>query len=432
MIRNSLTKLDQKLFTDPIEIDAQNCSQKPLPACSAPIEIKIPKIRRRSNVDAASLLFGAATSLERLSKSLPQIAGWISFTGACLVVIVQDSHDSQGMIDMQNFATSLDVCLILVPNPIPKAGVKGTKGHAQRHFAISQALYDNKTPLHKWFVVIDDDTFFPSLQALIDALKPYDPSQPWYIGALSEDWIGMQQYGYMAYGGAGMILSAPLIDILHTNYDLCTTDGEEGDVMYRDCIYKVTSPPVHLTRLDGLHQLDFYGDVAGWYEGGFDPILSLHHYGGSGWHDFPVEYAHRVTQVSGPAAFLQRYQFRDNVVLTNAYSIAQYPGGLQDIDLDRVEATFMHEEHNFDWSLGALRPPLEEGREKLSWRLEYAVRTKCRTVRQFYIKRRPGMIEDGEEGESDPGEVSSVFELVWSRERSWWPFTGNRECGRGV
>ncbi|KAF2215898.1 glycosyltransferase family 31 protein [Cercospora zeae-maydis SCOH1-5] len=211
----------------------------------------------------------------------------------------------------------------------------------------------------------------------------------------------------MAYGGGGIFFSGPLLDVLHENYDACIKNGYGGDELYKYCIYTHTSPPVQLTLLPGLHQLDFHMDASGWYEAIQRPLLSLHHY--NTWHLYPVEYGHLVADVCGADCFLQRYQFSDDVVLTNGYSVVKYPAGTDHLDLARVEGTFNHDEDQFLFSLGALRPKLSAA-EKISWRLEHAQKTSSGAVRQFYIRRKCHNVTDHERLKA---EVESVLELQW-------------------
>ena len=401
----SIVHLEQRLLTgfQDVALD-QLCEEQPV--IQAEIEdcitIDYPVFKPPHDIGTSALLLGASTTLERLNDSLPQMARWLANKTTSLVVIIKDSGDFPNFEAVQEKADALGIDATLLPNLDPSEEDR----HAQRHFNVLHALYINQTPANKWFGIIDDDTFFPSLPALLDALRPYDPNMPYYIGALSEDWHGVAHFGYMAYGGAGMFLSRPLLETLHANFDACKTAGYEGDILYRDCIYSVTSPPVQLTQLPGLHQLDFFGDVSGWYEAGIKPVLSLHHY--NGWHNYPVQYGHLITDICGTSCFLQRYRFADDVVLTNGYSLVKYPRGLQNIDFNRVEGTFLHEKGQFDFSLGSFRPALGE-KDKVSWRLEYAVKDDG-MARQFYVRRA----ERDEKGKLvDREGRDSVIEVEW-------------------
>lgn len=398
----------------PQEINlASECSDDPLPPCEDTVTIEYASFRPSHQADTYALLVGASTTLERLNASIPQMARWLANSTSSLIVIIQDSDDYPNLEAVQEKAEAAGIDATLLPNTEP---VDGGDRHAQRHFDILHALYTHRSARNKWFAVIDDHTFITSIPALLSALeRQYDPTKPYYVGALSEDWHGISRlFGYMAYGGAGMFLSLPLLETLNTNFDACKTAGYEGDKMIADCIYSVTSPPIQLSQLPGLHQLDFFGDVSGWYEAGIKPILSLHHY--NGWHHYPVEYGHLIADLCGVDCLLQRYRFADDMVFTNGYSIVQYPRGLQTVDLNRVEGTFMHEKGQFDFSLGALRPALAE-KDKVSWRLEYAISEDDGTFRQYYVKRRP----EGKDGKSKQGGkeaeavVDSVIQVDWAR-----------------
>jgi hypothetical protein len=368
------------------------------------------------NVDHSTLLLGASTSLGRFEQAIPQLAQWLAGTNASLVVNVADSNGNSGNITrVQELTRTAGIDVTLLPNADrPKPEDKSEERHGQRHFSVVKQLQLQRKAHHKWFGIIDDDTFFPSLSAVVAALQEYDSEQAYYIGGLSEDWHAVTGiYGYMAYGGAGMFLSAPVLDTLMEHFDECLTNLE-GDMIYRDCVYRHTYPPVQLTVLSGLHQMDFRGDASGWYEAGTDSLLSLHHWNSRWWYLYPVHHGHLVSKVCGEDCFLQRHRFADDVVLTNGYSVAQYPGGLDKVELARVEATFMHDENDaeqWDFSVGRLRPRLKAD-EKISWRLEYAVEEQDGTVRQFYIHRAGDEVFDSERMKQH---VVGVLEVEWEK-----------------
>ena len=359
-------------------------------------------------IDASRLLIGASTSLHRLEKVIPQMARWLANTKAALVVNIRDHGDSAEMERVQMLAEAAGIDAVLLHEDVGSAG--NGADHAQQNFAIVKCLHRRRELHHKWFAVVDEDTFFPSLSAVLRALQAYDPLKPWYIGSISEDWSQVAgKHGYMAYGGAGIFFSGPLLDVLEENFDACIKNGYGGDELSKFCIYTHTSPPVELTLLPGLHQLDLHVDASGWYEAIRRPLLSLHHY--NSWHLYPVEYGHLVADICGADCFLQRYQFPGSVVLTNGYSVVLYPGGTDRIDLARVAGTFEHNEDQVLYSLGAVRPKLSI-KEKISWRLEYAQKTPSGNVRQFYVRRKGHNMTDHDRLKTD---VESVLELEWKR-----------------
>lgn len=409
--KGTTVHLDERLFDDAfVDLDLDNHSCTIPPSSKDPIVIQMPKKTVTTNDDQAMLLFGASTTLERLEASIPQMRRWLGGSPASLLVVIEDSNNEMDLKAAETrIAAEADMNIEIFPRLDDS-----DENHGQRHFRLVQAMQQHRQPHHRWFVSIDDDTFFPSLPNLLAALRPYDPSESWYIGALSEDFGNIKGFfGYMAYGGAGIIMSSPLLETLDANFDSCNSPfALGGDILYRDCVFLHTSPAVSLTLLPGLHQLDLHGDGSGWYEGGIRPLLSLHHFGGTKgkWHRYPVQYGHLVVDVAGDHGFLQRYVFADDVVLTNGFSVVNYPKGLSSIDLNLVEATFKPMGRGiFDYSLGTLRPALP-AEEKESWRLEYALRQDDGRVRQFYVKRKG----HGDYGQRLNSEVESVLELEWS------------------
>ncbi|KAK6000698.1 hypothetical protein QM012_003423 [Aureobasidium pullulans] len=373
-------------------------------ACQQGQILHVPFDHSNPQVNTGVLMLGVATFMERIKQSLPEMARWLANTDTKLLVILRDKSpktwDLQAVMDM---AERLGIDVTLVSDP-------SMTGEAESNFGLATYLHKSLSDDTRWIGIIDDDTFFPSLPRLLASLAPYDPSLPWYIGGLSERRLSTSREGFKAWGGAGIFFSRPLLTTLAENSQECLSMAKKwGDALWRDCVFKVTTPTVHLTRLAGLNQLDMFGNMAGWYESDPYPMLSIHHW--KSWHQFPVPLAHLVTDVAGVDSFLQRYSYIDNVVFTNGYSIVQYPDGLPDMNL--VEGT-MHPYPGakmpgaggeFKDSLGRLRPALEEGRQKISWTFATAVTADNGCVRQFYVKGASA-------GQND---VDSVIEVDWCR-----------------
>lgn len=148
-------------------------------------------------------------------------------------------------------------------------------------------------PQADWYVLGDDDTFFIP-EALELALSKYDASQPWYIGAPSESgkqnwdlgiWLLSNggQVGEFAFGGAGIIISQGLMQILIPTFEECLHNHDGmigGDQRIGACV-KVLSPGTELTRFMGMHQIDTVhhdSDFLALLEAHpVEPLLSLHH-----------------------------------------------------------------------------------------------------------------------------------------------------------
>jgi hypothetical protein len=382
--RLPLTKVDEPLFPQSQMIDLTTCSTLENLPCD-PLVLDIPK--PAVGGDASHVLFGLYTTFAKFQDAIPQLEQWAAGNGIHLVVIVADSDKiSSGDIKKtQDALRAKGIAATLVPPSNPSLD------EAQLHLSIVEELYNAKTDSTQWMALIDEDTFFPFLPALISRLSTYDPALPHYIGALSEDWNAVRLFGYMAYGGAGVFLSAPLVSQIHGVYTQCLGgDHTERDVILRDCIYKHTTTKLSVEH--ELHQLDLESDVSGFFESGQRP-LSLHHC--KSWYKLAIEKMHAVSGICGEC-FLQRWMFGDGALLNNGYSVVKYREGL-DVDLDRMEGTWAHPNAEYDFSLGPLRQALGEG-EKSSWKLlDSGIRGDGK-VWQTYVRR---------------AREDSVLELIW-------------------
>lgn len=411
--RERLIQLPQELLSDPeaagsaFDVDAavKEGGKSLFPPCDEALTVEVPDFSSHADANTSSLMLGVATTLKRIEDSLPTFSRWLSNSGTPLLVLLVDQTDLEDkrkeVERTKSLAMQLNIEIILEPyHHVFEHDSEGLK-----NFGLATALDKHRRPETQWFGIIDDDTFFLSLQRMVEALAPYDPEKQWYIGALTEGHTRVSEEGFKAWGGAGFFISPPLMRTLAENAVQCIPlDKFFGDILWRDCIIEVTSPTVPLTEMRGLNQMDLWKDISGWYEAGFNPILTVHHW--KSWHFFPIAVSHIVTDVAGPDALLQRYQFGNSTVLTNGYSVVEYPAGLPDLNL--VELTMTEdvnvkrppERLEFHHSMGRTRPALEPGKEKVSWRFKHAVKTADDTVRQFYVK---------EESNSD----ISVIEIDW-------------------
>ena len=125
-----------------------------------------------------------------------------------------------------------------------------------------------------------------------------------------------------------------------------------------------------------LQPMYLFGNPAGFYEAG-RRILSLHHW--KSWHNVDIMAQGLVKFVCGDLCPLKRWRFRNRTVMTNGFSVVTYMGDTEP-DLNKMEMTFVteagREERNRSstWeelghSLAPVRPELQEGKEKVSYRL---------------------------------------------------------------
>ena len=96
--------------------------------------------------------------------------------------------------------------------------------YEERYFAslLSSAVANAITDDVKWFILMDDDTFW-NVPNLLQVLNGKDGTDQLYIGEYSDERGHLDEHGKFGFGGAGVVLSAPLVRNLR--YALhCTVD----------------------------------------------------------------------------------------------------------------------------------------------------------------------------------------------------------------
>ena len=362
------------------------------------LTLDVPAPRRTYDSSSAkNIMFGIQTTMKRLEDSLPHFSRWLAHSGARLFVILIEKEgvpvDPERLKDVEGQLLSKGCAVTLVP-------AKEKMSFPQRYFSLVHLLYENRAPETEWISLLDDDTFFPSMPLLLEMLEKHDPKEEHYLGALSEDWWAIATYGYMAFGGGGMFLSTPLAAKIDPFSEACMQNlrSNAGDMATMDCIY--THSNTKLTPIQELNQVDLQGDVSGFYESGRNQI-SLHHWkdGSLFGNGLPMPEMHLVADVCGEC-FLQRWQFGDEWMLTNGYSVTHYPNGhLRDAVMDRPEHTW-NQNMDIRHSLAPTRPRLELEKDKIQYLFLNAT-TSNRGVRQLYFHK-------GVDNDHD-----SVLELYW-------------------
>lgn len=417
--RPSITKIDKNLLAGPFrELDTSELSS--LPDDSAPLELHVKPSARPDEVDASSLIFGCSTTFQRFSDErfspVQEWSRWLTdgnghTNGAALVLALFDASKA----DIRQAAkklSSLGISATVVASN-PELDMPG------RYVSLVDLMYKHPTrKSRKYFILVDDDTFFPAMSELLVTLRRFDHEKSYYIGTFTERarWLLEHAVPY-AFGGGGIIMTTPLakqiseLPCLARNEEgRYILESDEGDRLLYNCIHEYTD--TQMTYLPVLHQEDQYGDGSGFYEAGTKP-LSLHHY--KSWHTFIPGKAHIVVDACGEDCLLQRWEFNDNFILSNGYSMAQYPKGI-DFDPGLMEGTFdMGSEEemaiNVAYTFGGLRKSLSGTGKKKSWTLIDSRRDGPGRVTQVYLKRKDDDRWIGE-GEERPA-TDSVFVLTW-------------------
>lgn len=247
--RNAVADVAEPLLAPPkrLRLSQSGSANDLLGEClSVPLSVSHPFPEHAKFPD---LIFGMATTYSRLRDSIVPITHWASGRESKLIVIVQDwTEEVYRTIELESVYRERGVNATFI-QPYDEAHTT-----SQSHFRVLTRMVEESGPDTKWFGLLDDDTFFPNLKPLSEALGAMDHTKELYVGALSEDFAAVKNFGIMAYGGAGAYLSVQLAKKLGdpAEADKCLSEytPEFGDIIIRDCVYQHSS--ARLTVLPGL------------------------------------------------------------------------------------------------------------------------------------------------------------------------------------
>ncbi|KAL8707425.1 MAG: hypothetical protein Q9220_007544 [cf. Caloplaca sp. 1 TL-2023] len=417
--RKSLTKVKERIFPKSKSRVVSKNSTIDLGKCQPPLTLDVPL--SPATVNASHMAFGIATTLDRLEESTPYFARWLANTGAKLFAVAMkpekgDLPSSKEMSERESKLRGQGMDITILPPLNPD------EQYTETYFSLVRVLFKHSfTAQSSWFVLMDDDTFFPSMPSLLSMLAKYDTLQPHWVGAISENWWSVARYGLMAFGGGGIFLSRPLVHTINDFYDACVTEmhpAAGGDERLMRCIHAHTQ--TKLTNEPDLHQMDIFGDLSGLYEAGRMP-LSLHHWKGT---EYPVRLMSLVSDICGDCV-LQRWQFGDDTVLTNGFSVAVYPEGKKanGLDFDKAEATWDAKtvegsvNSGADHSMSPARDRLVLDQQKIQYKLVESAISDDGSVRQTYVhKVKQATEEVAAEREVKKDEGDTVLVLYWKNE----------------
>jgi hypothetical protein len=330
------------------------------------MELPVPSSPQLGQVDASDFLFGVSTTYARLvDRDYAMVKAWGRWltdshhhsNGASLVVVLdQAQNDQLEEVDRTLQATGIDCWVTTTEEPMSMA---------RRYFELSRILKTFAANLaangqdKRWFGLVEDDVFFPSLSHLRDRLFQYNTDGQHYLGLPSEkpDWE-INDEGMTTYGGGALLLTRMAISLVPNLpcfvNDAPPKDGKFGgassfrskrwDQLLHDCLMKHSDMDMHV--LPGFYApndeaRDSYDPHNEPYEMGLQPLL-LRRYAER--HGLNINKAHLVTNVCGEACFMQRYLFRDNWVLVNGISISAYPDDIKLLNPDAKEPRSVEEE----------------------------------------------------------------------------------------
>ncbi|KAJ5038455.1 uncharacterized protein L3040_007313 [Drepanopeziza brunnea f. sp. 'multigermtubi'] len=389
--RSSLSQIPEPLLGAPYVLSNNNLTALRIDNPSV-LTLEVPKTPQ---VDTSILSFGIATKLARLEQALAQLEYWLPASGAQLHVSIPGSSwpsfASESLTTEQLYQhAKINMTLHMDDKPFAKA-----------YFGLIKTLYEARAPNTQWLVLIDDDTFLPSLPYLVHHLQSsYDVSQQALVAALSDNFNQVRAYGLMPFGGGGIFISMPLAEFLVQKevWDKCLENPKtEGDQIVHDCLngHSIIRP----AHDAGLQQMDIHGDPSGYFESG-RRLLTIHHW--KSWYHVDIPLSINVSKACGFECLFQRWSFTDNIVLSNGYSVVEYPSGFGGLQLSEVELTWDGEWKDYIHHMGPLRARLDREKKRSARLVESSVLDGI-GVRQIYVDKAENM----------NGEMDRVVELLW-------------------
>lgn len=395
--RPTLTKVKESLFGTPLRMSQDDLEGIPILELEA-LELHVP---HSPKVDTSIMSFSIATKVDRLEQA-NQLLHWLPDTGAQLHVLSPPSDDA---LAVEHKIRGQGVNLTIHNSDLP---------FAKAYFYGLKELYKARTPNTQWLVLMDDDTFIPSLPYLVEHLNHnYDVTKEVMVAAISDNINQVKTFGLIPFGGGGIFFSVPLAASLVKDevWEKCMEiDLDQGDGIVDDCLnhYSATRPSFD----PGLNQMDFNGDAGGYFESG-RRMLTVHHW--KTWYDVDMPMAANISKACGFECVFQRFQFDENIVLSNGYSVVEYPKGIEEedangrkmVDLDKVELTWAGSKGQYEHHIGPLRDRLGN-EEKKTMRLVETTVLPGQGVRQTYVER----VEDTE-STANAFKMDRVVELLW-------------------
>lgn len=370
-------------------LNVQKGAEGTAEGCSIPNPLfltvpKPPQLPIASHID-----FGVATSVERLNDSLDAFAHWAGYTKTRIFALVETDKSDNGIRDVKAKADNLGIDLFIT---------ESDDDYLRRYFALIPLLETNARESTRWGCVIDDDTFFLSMDNLVKALDKYDHTQSMYIGGLSESIPQIAIFGMIGFGGAGVFLSRPLMTEITNVYDECAAMDFTGDRRIAMCVYRYTQ--TRLTVDHRLRQLDLMGDASGFFESGRPPPLSVHHW--KSWFHADMPKLSVVADLCGDTCLLRQWHFGDGWILTNGFSVIKYHYESEDDELVMEQTWEAHNGADDESYLHELGPLRRKDEDKKSFLLQDAVIQPDGCVTQWYVLR------DAKKGDE-------ILELLWRK-----------------
>ncbi|KAJ2977546.1 hypothetical protein NQ176_g4312 [Zarea fungicola] len=392
------------------------------------IHLPSPEGPRPGQFDASSYVFGVSTTYERLMENdramIKSWQWWLTSgkkatNGAHIIVILDRADDHQ----IKSLETALESLTISATVKNSAESLSAPRRYAQ--LAGELLAYGSGLSavgiMKEWFILMDENMFFPCLSLLNEKLATYDTRQSIYIGVPSDadDWL-VKDGKLTTTGGGVVVLShdglSKLLSLSCAGADGSTesvSHSQQWTAVIHECM--TTHGKMSMDVIPGLYTPDTNSELSelGSFETGNRPIVIRNQERG-----LDLVRAYLIADECGEACFMQRFLFKDNWVLVNGVSISQYqyPVKIQTNQPPTAESNTRRELNSPPQpNDGGMKLQLTGGGPRIVWELMDSSADEQGVVWQAFVKKAVKALKETEAAKDDEKEeMDSVILLIWN------------------
>jgi hypothetical protein len=193
---NDVVFLDRNVSGKDAELSAHVCPLHTVSILSA---------QKPTSYTAADILFGVTLSVDDIPRTLGHWKFWAPDSKAAFYVLLPNTDFNRVSEAQEMFKRALGIKMTVEV-------ARETADPGKLTLILTEKMRKAATSKTKWFIMLSHGTLIMSMDDILLALDQYDAKQSLYLGALSESKGQRDQYGTLAYAGAGIVLSRPLAE----------------------------------------------------------------------------------------------------------------------------------------------------------------------------------------------------------------------------
>jgi hypothetical protein len=202
-----LEVLDDAMINDVVFLDRNVTGvESELSANVCPLHtVSIFPPRTPTRYTSSNIMFGVTMSVDDIPRALENWGSWARNSKASFYVLLPRA-------DYSRMAEAEEMFRVILGVRVTVGSTRDTDDFGKLTIMLVDRMKSAAFSEVQWFMILSPRTFVTSLEDVLLTLEPYDATRALYMGALSEAKGQRDQYGTMAYGGAGIVLSRPLTE----------------------------------------------------------------------------------------------------------------------------------------------------------------------------------------------------------------------------